>query len=312
MDELEFISGGQRLAAWRVRATDSALDVGDGRPCVVMAHGFGGTRDSGLLPFAEAFAAAGIDALVFDYRGFGDSEGTPRQLVSFRRHRRDYAAAVEFARILDGVDPDRIVLWGSSYAGGHVLAVGADDPKIAAVVAQVPAVDGMAALMKAIKANGLGFLLKVNVAALRDALRAMTRRAPLLLPIVGPPGSVAAMNSPDAESGMRAFAGPAWRNEFAARELLSIPLNRPISKVGRLRCPVLLQIAEHDVVAPPPLVERVAGRLGERAEVYRYPAGHFDVYVEPWRTPNLNDQVSFLTKHLSPMAIDPVEPAEKP
>ena len=94
MEERQFISDGQRCGAWYFPAAEAAADVGNGPPCVVMAHGFGGTRDSGLLPFARAFASAGIDALVFGYRGFGDSAGTPRQLVSFRRHRRDYAAAV--------------------------------------------------------------------------------------------------------------------------------------------------------------------------------------------------------------------------
>jgi pimeloyl-ACP methyl ester carboxylesterase len=272
-----------------------------------MAHGFGGTRDSGLLPFAHAFASAGIDTLVFDYRGFGDSEGTPRQLVSFRRHRRDYAAAIKFARMLDGVDPDRIALWGSSYGGGHVLAVAADDPRIAAVVAQVAAVDGLVALTSAIKSNGLAFLVKVNLLAMRDILRSLTGRPPLLVPIVGPPGSVAAMNSPDAESGMTAFAGATWRNEFAAREMVAIPFNRPITRVGRIRCPVLLQIGEHDAVAPADAIESVARRLGGRAEVRRYPAGHFDVYVEPWLTKNIEDQVAFFTKHLTPTTVDAAE-----
>lgn len=300
MDELDFTSDGQRCAAWRIRGDHDALDAGDGRPCVVMAHGFGGTRDSGLLPFARAFAAAGIDVLVFDYRGFGASEGKPRQLVSFRRHRRDYAAAIGLARSLDGVDPDRVVVWGTSYAGGHALAVAARDPRIAAVVAQVPAVDGLAALAATAHANGLGFLLKVTTAAVRDIVRALTGRTPLLVPVVGPPGSLAAMNSPDAVSGMRAFAGPTWRNEFAARELLAVPLNRAISNARHVRCPVLLQVGEQDVVAPPAVVDRLAQRLGDRAEVRRYAAGHFDVYVEPWRTPNIDDQVAFLVKHLTP------------
>ncbi|MFI6367705.1 alpha/beta hydrolase [Nocardia sp. NPDC050630] len=307
MNEVEFISDGQRCTAWHLPGANSDLDIGKGRPCVVMAHGFGGTRDSGLLPFARTFADAGIDTLVFDYRGFGDSAGAPRQLVSFRRHRRDYAAAIGFARGLDGVDPDRIAAWGSSYGGGHALAVAADDPRIAAVVAQVAAVDGLVSLVGAIKSNGLGFLLKVNLAALRDVARALTGRPPLLVPIVGPPGSVAAMNSPDAVSGMLAFAGPTWRNEFAARELLAIPLNRATTKVGRLRCPVLLQIGEHDAVAPPASIERVARRIGSCAEVRRYPAGHFDVYVEPWLTPNATDQVAFLKKHLTPRTVDTVE-----
>ena len=75
-----------------------------------MAGGFGATRDSGLLPFAEAFAAAGLDVLLFDYRTFGASTGETRHIVDWRRHREDYASAIRFARRLRSVDPDRIVL----------------------------------------------------------------------------------------------------------------------------------------------------------------------------------------------------------
>ncbi len=77
-----------------------------------MAHGFGGTKDTGLLSFAEAFAAAGIDAFVFDFRGFGDSEGEPRQDVSYKKQREDYHAAVDAVRHMSGIDPERIALWG--------------------------------------------------------------------------------------------------------------------------------------------------------------------------------------------------------
>ncbi|MHA4854699.1 alpha/beta hydrolase [Rhodococcus sp. MSC1_016] len=307
MRNVEFISHGQHCTAWHLPGAESAHQVGRRRPCVVMAHGLGGTRDSGLLPFAEAFAHAGIDALVFDYRGFGDSSGTPRQLVSFRRHRQDFAAAIEFARTLDGVDPERVAIWGTSYGGGHALAVAARDKRIAAVIAQVAAVDGVATLRSAIHANGLGFMLQANVAGLRDLARALTRRSPFLVPIVGPPGSLAAMNSADAVTGMRAFAGATWRNEFAARELLAIALNRPITKARQLHCPVLLQIGEKDAVTPPATIEQLAQRIGSNAEVRRYPVGHFDVYVEPWLTPNINDQVSFLLTHLTPTTVDPVE-----
>ena len=118
MDTLTFDSHGTRCEGWWLPATDDALTTERGRPCVVMGHGFGATRDAGLLPFAERFAAAGVDVLVFDYRGFGTSEGTPRQDVDHRRHREDYHAAIAAARAHDGVDPDRIVLWGSSYSGG--------------------------------------------------------------------------------------------------------------------------------------------------------------------------------------------------
>ncbi|MDN5749600.1 MAG: alpha/beta hydrolase [Pseudonocardia sp.] len=114
VSETGFDSHGTRCAAWYLRAESATLTGARGRPCVVMGHGFGATRDAGLLPFAERFAAAGADVLVFDYRGYGTSEGTLRQNVLHTAHRQDYHAAIAHARLLDGVDPDRIVLWGSS------------------------------------------------------------------------------------------------------------------------------------------------------------------------------------------------------
>ena len=94
-DEVTFDSWGERCAAWRYRP-DGAGDRTT--PCVVMAHGFSGTREDGLAPFAERFAAAGLAALVFDYRGFGDSGGEPRQWLDVRRQRQDWAAAIAFVR----------------------------------------------------------------------------------------------------------------------------------------------------------------------------------------------------------------------
>ena len=141
-----------------------------------MAHGFGGTKDSGLLPFAEAFAEAGLDVLLFDYRCFGESTGEPRQLAWPSRHREDYTAAVEFARGLDGVDPDRIVLWGTSWSGGHVVYVAADDPRIAAMISQTPDLDGAATLRQLGRYAGIGQQLRLTMLGVQrrdsDAARA--------------------------------------------------------------------------------------------------------------------------------------------
>lgn len=122
-----------------------------GRPVVVMAHGVGGTVDTGLRQFAESLCATGVDVLAFDYRGFGTSGGTPRQSVSMHGQVVDFHAAVDAARGLSGVDPDRVVLWGVSLAGGHVLAVAAARRDVAAVIALTPLVDGWAAAVLALR-----------------------------------------------------------------------------------------------------------------------------------------------------------------
>src|SRR2546423_9477479 len=113
--DVTFPSGDSTCAAWLYRPD------GDGpHPIVLLAHGFGALRDARLSAYAERFAAAGLAALVFDFRHFGASGGTPRQLLDVPRQLEDYRAAVAFARGLDGIDPEGVVLWGTSFSGGHV------------------------------------------------------------------------------------------------------------------------------------------------------------------------------------------------
>jgi dienelactone hydrolase len=130
---VSFDSAGVRLAGYLHRPADARGVL----PCVVMGHGFSGTQDR-LFEIAGRFAAAGLPSLTFDYRSFGESGGVPRQLVDVRGQLEDWRAAIHFVRDLDEVDPERVALWGSSLGGGHVVRVAADDPRIAAVVAQMP------------------------------------------------------------------------------------------------------------------------------------------------------------------------------
>jgi len=134
--DLTFASGQDSCAAWFYPA---AADEG-ARPVIVMAHGLTGTRRDGLGPFADRFAAAGIAALVFDYRGFGDSTGEP-DLFEPSRQLEDWRAAIAFARSLPDIDAGRLATFGSSLGGGNALAAAAEDPKVAAVISQVPFLD---------------------------------------------------------------------------------------------------------------------------------------------------------------------------
>ena len=213
MDEICFTSGSDRCSAWHLQATSDAFAGPAGRPCVVMAPGFGGIRDNSLLGYAEGFAAAGLDALLFDYRGFGASGGSPRQLVSVQRQRRDYHAAVAAARQLPGVDPERIVVWGVSYSGGHVVVVAARDKRVAATISLTPAMDGIPILIQLARNGGPAHLVRATGSGLRDALRALTGRAPHLVPMVGEPGSNAIIVKTGGEEAFSAIAGPSWRNE---------------------------------------------------------------------------------------------------
>ena len=263
-----------------------------------MAHGFGGTRDSGLLPYAEAFAEAGLDVLLFDYRCFGDSTGEPRQFAWPSRHREDYRAAVEFARTLGGVDPDRIVLWGTSWSGGHIVYVAAEDPRIAAVICQTPDLDGIATLRNVGEYAGLGQQLQLTLRGARDAWRMLRGQEPLMIPTVGPPGSLAAMSSEESEPGMQEIAGPEWRNEVTGRAAFAEWTNRAITRMDKVGCPILLVIADRDSVAPSAAARAAAWRAKGHVEVREHPCQHFDIYVGEWRDRSISDQLHFLRRHL--------------
>ena len=295
--DVEFDSGGTTCRAWLYRP-DTPTPRGDaGRPCVVMAHGFGATRDASLEPYALAFVAAGMVVLLFDYRHFGASDGEPRQLVSVRRQLEDYSNAVAFARNLDGVDACRIAVWGTSFSGGHALTLAARIPGLAAAVAQCPMMDGLAAVRGIARYAGLGQLLRLTAHGLLDLCLAPFGRTHCI-PTVGPPGSLAMMSSPDADAGYRALAPPGFRFEIAARIALFAGLYRPVRHAARAACPVLVQICTLDSVAPAAAAEEAVRRLGTNGEVRRYPIGHFEPYFGASFDRSVADQVEFLGRHL--------------
>ncbi len=211
-------------------------------PLVILGHGLGATREYGLEPYARRFADAGIAALVFTYRHFGDSGGQPRQLLDIERQLGDWAAALAYARSLDGIDRERIALWGTSFGGGHVIEAAARDGAVAAVVSQCPFTDGLAG----IRAASPRSLARAVVPALRDELARVRDKPPVLVPLVGPPGSAALMTSPDSEPGYRALIPPGvhFENGVAARFINRVGLYRPGRSARKVNAPILFCICD--------------------------------------------------------------------
>lgn len=287
-EDITFDSHGTPCAGWFYRA-DS--DVVGPRPVVVLGHGLGAVKEMRLDAYAERFADAGYHALAFDYRHFGASGGQPRQLLDVDRQREDWHAAVAYARSLPDVDPDRVVLFGSSFGGGHVLVVAAQDERVAAAIAQCPFTDGVASARASVGRSIIGITRR----ALADTLAAVTRRPRVMVPLAGRPGDVALMTTPDALDGYRALvpAGLRFSDEVAASVALRIPRERPGRIARTVTAPVLFAVCEHDSVAPAAATIRHARAL-TRAEVKRYPVGHFDIYLGEAFEAAVADYVDFL------------------
>ncbi|UJJ31144.1 alpha/beta hydrolase [Halopseudomonas maritima] len=264
-------------------------------PVVVMAHGLGGTRQMRLGAYAERFVAAGYACLVFDYRHFGESGGEPRQLLDIGRQLDDWKAAVAHARSLVEVDPAKVILWGTSFGGGHVLATAADDDQVAAVVSQCPFTDGIASS----RAVNFWVSIKLTALALADRIGSLFGASPIWVPVAGRPGDTALMSTPDSWDGYHGLIPPGAhiRNEAPARFALDIVRYFPGRKTPQIKAPVLFCVCDPDSVAPAKRTLEHA-RRAPRGEIKRYSYGHFEVYVGSAFEQVVRDQIEFLQRHV--------------
>jgi alpha-beta hydrolase superfamily lysophospholipase len=287
-EEVEFDCQGDRCAAWFYPAL--ATSTSAQAPLVVMAHGLSGTRRDGLGPFAERFAAAGIAALAFDHRGFGDSGGEP-DLFHPARQLEDWRAAIAFGRSLGGIDPELVATFGSSMGGGNALAAAATDSGIAAAISQVPFLD----LLRQAHRSAPSVRARMALAAARGRH----------LPAVGRPDEPAFINAPGGEVGWRHVVSigedSRWRNRVSSRWLIGPPF-RPARHAAGLHCPWLVCVGEADRVARPgPAI--AAAKRAPLGELRTYPGvDHFDVYDGPEFEAVVADEVAFLRRHLLPEA----------
>ncbi|WP_067969018.1 alpha/beta hydrolase [Mycolicibacter icosiumassiliensis] len=290
-EDVSFRSGADRISAWLYRPDNAGPSRA---PLLVMAHGLGAVRTMRLDAYAERFAAAGYACLVFDYRNFGDSDGAPRQLLDVGMQLADWAAAVDYAHTLAGIDPARIGLWGTSFAGGHVIATAARLP-VAAVVSQCPFTDGIASARTIPPLT----TARVSLLGLRDLAAAALGNPPVLVATAGRPGEVALMTTPDAYPGYLKLVpeGKTIRNEVAARIATKILTYRPGRLAAKVSCPILFCVCDTDSVAPAGPTLRYAAKA-PRGTVKRYPEGHFDIYVGDAFERVVADQLEFLDRNL--------------
>lgn len=283
---VSFESDGIRCAAWFYQPHGAGPF-----PVIVMAHGLAGVKEMRLDAYAQRFCDAGMACLVFDYRHFGESEGEPRQLLDIKRQHGDWRSAIRFARRLPNVDGGRIVLWGSSLSGGHVLRVASLEPSVAGVIAQVPHLSGIASL----RMNSVLKLLRLSLHGCYDLARAALGLSPHYILSSSEPDQLGLMNAPGESRGYLNLMpqGAVLDRRVAARFVLHIGLYSPLRVVSKLKMPVLIQVANDDLTAP--AAPAIKGTRGlSNVTLKRYDTGHFQPYVEPMFSTIIKDQLEFL------------------
>ena len=287
-----FLSAGEMCAGTLMLPVSVTLP-----PVVIMANGFGGTRKAALPDIARHFVEDGYAVYIFDYRNFGDSDGQPRNWVSPRRHLADWAAAIKHVRQLPGVDKSSIVLWGTSFSGGHVIETAAREQGIRAIIAQVPHVSGIASVLQA----PLYVSFCLMFAAFIDQLGRIVKR-PHYSRIVGHPGDVAALSSEECWDGYAKLIPPGeiWENKVLSRIFFELPFYSPLRLARKISVPTLIIAGKRDSVTPATAAFQAAMKI-PNCEFHLLDGNHFELHLasEAICKKSINLQLAFLKKQIA-------------
>ncbi len=290
--DVQFSVAGTNISAWLYLPQDTSRPA----PCVIMSHGFAGTKDCVLERYALRFVEAGTAVLTYDYRYFGASGGKPRQIFDVSYQLEDLRAAVAYARSRSEINPEKIVLWGTSAAGGYGLVIAAEDDRIAGVIGQCAGLDHEADSKLVMEREGYGYFLRLFVHAQRDKGRSRFGLSPHTIPVVGQAGTMAMLNAPGAFAGYAGLmeGSETFKNEVCARLLFMGHGRDPSEAANDVRCPVLLLVCEQDNLVAPDSHVKAAQALGDKATVRAYPIGHFDIYEGQYFQDAVTTMITFL------------------
>jgi dienelactone hydrolase len=272
-------------------------DSGSPGPIIVMAHGFSGVTAS-LIPYAQHFADNGFVVLLFDNRNFGSSDGEPRQHINPYQQIADFRDAITFAQTLPDADPTRIGIWGSSYAGGHVLAVGACDRRVRCVVSQIPMISGHRNAPRLFMPARLKSLRR-QFAQERSALLAGAK--PTYVPVFSsdPHADDCVFPPESAEFIARSEEAEGWRNEVTLRSVEYLIEYEPGSFAPFVSpTPLLMIVGANDTVNPPDLQLEAFERALEPKRLHIHPGGHFGTYTRQFESTSTEASNWFL-QHLT-------------
>ena len=265
--ELWFESEGVALSGWLARPAAAAAPV----PLIILTHGLSGIVDLDLAEYAERFVTAGYACLAYDHRNWGRSAGWPRGESDPWRQVGDLREAISFARTLPGIDPERIGLWGTSYAGGHVLTVSALDRRVRCAVSQVPLTSGSRTFESWVPADK-----RAAFRARLDADRDARRRGE-------PPAATAAATrgSETAEWVARKDTGGRYVNALTLRSFDLLRTYEPASFCAAIApTPLLMIVARHDTTTPTAWQHEAFAAIGEPKQLLELDCRHYDVYMD--------------------------------
>jgi fermentation-respiration switch protein FrsA (DUF1100 family) len=267
-------------------------------PAIAMAPGLSGVKEGSIAKYADFFARGGFVVLAFDNINFGESGGEPRQEADPMLQRRGYRDAITFLCLQPEVDRERIGIWGTSYAGGHVLEIAAHDRRVRCVVSQIGAISGFEALRRAFRPAARQEILRETN---QDRERRFEGHPPRMIKAVSnDPAEPCAMPGPAAYEYFmeQAKVAPSWQNRLTLRSLdLLWGLENSVFMPRITPTPLLMIVALEDELVPSDLSLAAYAQAHEPKKLVLLPGNHFTPYVEQFELTG-NQARDWFTRHL--------------
>ncbi|MCX5900896.1 MAG: alpha/beta fold hydrolase [Proteobacteria bacterium] len=267
--EVSFYSEGSLLIG-NLYLPDAQTDVAM-LPAVVLCHGFSGIREILLPPYAELFAQNGFAALVFDYRGFGDSQGERGRLVPAEQV-VDIRNAITFMETVPEVDTARIGLWGTSFGGANAIYTASIDKRVKCISVQITFGSGERMVAGGMNDEAREKLLSTLQKAWQ---RAVTKNKPLYL------NMDQILTDPDSKEFYQKTVEmhPKLKNRLPLLTIKESMECRPENHIAGLGIPVMIIGATGDIVCPVEESKILYEKAREPKELFIIDsARHYDVY----------------------------------
>ena len=277
MDTVAFYSQGSKLVGHLHRAAAAT----EPQPGIVVVGSWLTVKEQMPSNYAPIVAGAGFAALTFDFSGFGESEGEPREVESPRRKAEDIRNAILFLRTRKEVDSERVGVLAICASAGYTVLAALDEPAIKSVAMIAPWLHD-AATVRSFYGGDAGVADRVaHGRAARD--RYVTTGAVDYIPAASNADPTAAMywtgDALDYYLNPRRGAIPQWGARFAVMAWPEWLEFDPIPLADRISAPVRIVTSEQS--ATPAGAKAFAAGLRAPHDIVWTSGTQFDFYDSP-------------------------------
>jgi len=266
--EVSFYSEGQKIVGDLYLPNNSE---GKKFPAVILCHGFAGVKEVALPPYAEFFAEQGFVSLVFDYRGFGGSEGERGYLVP-QRQVTDIRSAITYIQSLEEFNTEKVSLWGSSFGGANAIYTASIDKRVKSLVVQLAFGSGERMIKGKMNDEEKS---KIDSTLAKAWAREVTSNKKLSLK------ADQILTDDDSKTFYAKMSEeyPQMQVKIPITTLSYILELKPEDVVSKVKQPILIIAAENDIVCPATESEILFSKANEPKELcILKKAKHFDTY----------------------------------